>query len=266
MQHDIRRPSAKITAITTHTLGQSRGFCSMQHALNAKGAMPKLSEDGKFGSLTDSAVRRFQKMHGLSADGIVGPVTWHSLNADGSVKVIMQKALAGSLKGIGGHGGAGGNFCFPLAKRPSPDWQGGARYFGAPRGGGRRHAGCDLLAETGTPIYSIGDGSLVRGPYEFTGPWMNPPLPLTHAVEISYGDVLVRYGEIMPGSYTGGRSPRAGEKIAQVGNLRMLHFELYSSGRSTASLSGGGLYHRRSDITNPAPYLTSWVKNLPGGG
>ena len=128
------------------------------------------------------------------------------------------------------------------------------------------HAGCDLLADTGTPIYSIGDGNLVRGPYEFTGPWMKPPLPLTHAVEVSYGDVLVRYGEIMPGSYTGGRSPKAGEKIARVGNLRMLHFELYSNGRSTASLNGGGPYQRRSDITNPSPYLSSWVKNLPGGG
>lgn len=32
--------------------------------------------DGKFGSITEAAVRRFQRDHGLVPDGIVGPKTW----------------------------------------------------------------------------------------------------------------------------------------------------------------------------------------------
>lgn len=45
----------------------------------------------------------------------------------------------------------------------------------------------------------------------------------------------------------------------------MLHFELYTNSESTMPLTvkGQGLYGRRSDLTNPAPYLEKWVKNLP---
>ncbi|WP_219821309.1 peptidoglycan recognition protein family protein [Methylobacter tundripaludum] len=38
--------------------------------------------DGKFGSLTEAAVRRFQRTHGLVPDGIVGPNTWAALNGE----------------------------------------------------------------------------------------------------------------------------------------------------------------------------------------
>ena len=35
--------------------------------------------DGKFGKITESAVIDFQRVHGLAADGIVGPLTWTEL-------------------------------------------------------------------------------------------------------------------------------------------------------------------------------------------
>lgn len=35
--------------------------------------------DGKFGAKTETAVKAFQKDHGLTADGIVGPKTWEAL-------------------------------------------------------------------------------------------------------------------------------------------------------------------------------------------
>lgn len=35
--------------------------------------------DGVFGSRTNSAVREFQRVNGLSVDGIVGPITWRTL-------------------------------------------------------------------------------------------------------------------------------------------------------------------------------------------
>ncbi|MBQ9544961.1 MAG: peptidoglycan-binding protein [Clostridia bacterium] len=42
--------------------------------------VPAVAADGDFGRLTASAVRSFQELFGLSADGIVGRATWNKLN------------------------------------------------------------------------------------------------------------------------------------------------------------------------------------------
>lgn len=51
----------------------------VQDRLNAKGASPKLAEDGVYGPKSEGEVRDYQKSHNLSVDGIVGPKTWASL-------------------------------------------------------------------------------------------------------------------------------------------------------------------------------------------
>ena len=50
---------------------------SAQQQLNVKGA--SLTADGRFGSKTAGAVRRFQKANSLPADGVIGPTTWAAL-------------------------------------------------------------------------------------------------------------------------------------------------------------------------------------------
>ncbi len=49
----------------------------LQTLLNENGA--NLDADGKFGAKTEAAVKRFQELHGLTADGIVGRKTWAAL-------------------------------------------------------------------------------------------------------------------------------------------------------------------------------------------
>lgn len=225
----------------------------LQQLLNNCGIKPPLIPDGNFGLLTASAVKKFQASKRLVADGIVGNSTWSALELTNNQPHTTPTNVDTQQDTID-------NFYFPLAQRPNPDWTGGKRFFGASRPG-RLHAGCDLLGKPHTPIYAIADGTLLRGPYQFTGPKNN--LPVTDAVEIRHGKLLVRYGEIMPGSYVGGKTVRKGQVIAKIGDCKMLHFELYTDGASTASLTGGGSYKRRSDVTNPAPYLEKWVKNLP---
>ncbi len=50
---------------------------TLQNLLNQNGAT--LEVDGKFGPLTDAAVRAYQKANGLTVDGITGPITWGEL-------------------------------------------------------------------------------------------------------------------------------------------------------------------------------------------
>lgn len=42
--------------------------------------------DGRFGLNTTTLVRRFQRAHGLKADGIVGPYTWDALEKDPAIE------------------------------------------------------------------------------------------------------------------------------------------------------------------------------------
>lgn len=48
---------------------------------NTYTAVNKQTEDGIHGANMTNAVRRFQKQHGLTADGIVGPATWNKIVA-----------------------------------------------------------------------------------------------------------------------------------------------------------------------------------------
>jgi putative chitinase len=53
----------------------------LQRSLNRLGAKPALDPDGSYGSLTKSAVKEFQRLRGLSVDGIAGPKTLAAVSA-----------------------------------------------------------------------------------------------------------------------------------------------------------------------------------------
>ena len=57
----------------------------LQRGLNLLGASPKLKEDGKIGPLTTAAIKAFQVVHGLVADGLASPQT----------KAVIASAMQG---------------------------------------------------------------------------------------------------------------------------------------------------------------------------
>jgi peptidoglycan hydrolase-like protein with peptidoglycan-binding domain len=65
----------------------------LQNLLNSKlSPSPQLSADGDFGKGTEAAVRKFQSLHKLESDGVVGSATWDKLQA---------KSQAGGSSGDG---------------------------------------------------------------------------------------------------------------------------------------------------------------------
>ena len=71
---------------------------ALQQMLNKAGY--NLSVDGIFGSGTDTAVRDFQRKHGMVGDGIAGPKTWAALEKVGS----GSSGSSGSSSGSGSSG------------------------------------------------------------------------------------------------------------------------------------------------------------------
>jgi murein DD-endopeptidase MepM/ murein hydrolase activator NlpD len=145
---------------------------------------------------------------------------------------------------------------------PVPDWEMQYSYhdrpraFGSPRDGGKRkHAGCDLYAQLGSPVVAVYHGWVIRV-YEFYGK--------ADAIEVNHGvHGIIRYGEVdaLPG-IAAGMLVTAGTQIGtiaqlvELGNIHpMLHFELYS-GKATGKLTqASGDYKRRSDLLDPTSFL-----------
>jgi len=239
-----------------HRGNRSAEVRQIQELLNLAKARPHLKTDGIFGDDTDRAVRYFQSTHALQVDGKVGNHTLDALEHRSKTNTTIAPEPVATT--------GTGDFCFPLAFKPSPDWKGGSRYFGAYRTSTRLHGGCDLLAPKGTTVYAVADGTLRNGgEYTFTQKGKHFSAT-TAAIEFRHGDIVCRYGEILPGSYVGGSHVKRGQAIAKIGGLKMLHFEIYTHGSDPGTLTGTNAYHRRKDITNPSPYLDKWLSNLPG--
>ncbi len=149
---------------------------------------------------------------------------------------------------------------FPLQFIPALSYKTGARYFGAPRADGRKHAACDLIAPVGTPVLAVDRGWITAGPYPFYHG--------TFAIEVRHPGFVARYCELRgaaPGLRVGSEVLQ-GEVIGYVGRMHiesMLHFEMYS-GKEVGPLTQrkNPPFQRRGDLLDPTAYLDHWKSYL----
>lgn len=132
--------------------------------------------------------------------------------------------------------------------------------YGAPRGGGRKHGGCDLAAPVGTPVFAVDEGYVVEIGKNFKYE--------TSVVGIGHGDlyeddyIVVRYGEVDTIMVQLGTKVERGQMIAKVGKQpggTQLHLEMFRGDQTGEYLQENSLpFKRRADIIDPTPYLESW--------
>ena len=67
----------------------------LQMALNALGYNTG-AVDGQFGGQTESAVKNFQQDRGITADGIVGPLTWLNIDEADQNEPILKRGSEGN--------------------------------------------------------------------------------------------------------------------------------------------------------------------------
>jgi murein DD-endopeptidase MepM/ murein hydrolase activator NlpD len=114
---------------------------------------------------------------------------------------------------------------------------------------GTLHAGVDIAAPIGTPIYAPEGGVVLQA---------GPASGFGLALAIQHGDgTITLYGHVNQMFVTAGQVVSTGQQIAEVGNRGQstgphLHFEVHT----------GGLYVNRVD---PVPWLTTRGISLGGG-
>lgn len=214
-----------------------------------------LTPDGVAGAVTITAIEEFQRrvLRSPNPDGRVD-------RGGRTLRMLVVSARPAPTPAASRVAPGAKSMRFPMAARPTQSYKDGMRRFGANRAKGRLHAGCDLYAPVGTPIYALDEGEVIRSVYYF---YLG-----TYALEVQHPGFVARYGEItrdVPAGVKKGARVERGQRLGAVGllegiNMSMLHLELYS-GRVSGPLTvrGNKPYQRRSDLIDPASILDAAV-------
>jgi peptidoglycan hydrolase-like protein with peptidoglycan-binding domain len=187
---------------------------ALQFLLGRRGYSPG-GIDGGFGANTDSAVRRFQRASGLTADGLVGSAT--------------LRALRGGSSRRGTGTPTGPVRFFRPVRAPTGDGF-GWRW-------GRMHTGLDFPAPSGTPVGAGGVGVVKFAGWNTGG--------YGYLIVISHRLGYESWYAHLSGVYvSAGQSVVGGTRIGAVG----------STGHSTGPHLHFEVRHNGTPI-NPAPYL-----------
>ena len=90
----VKVPAAPAKPATTTAAPTSTTSASLAAAVRSLQRRLGVSVDGQFGAHTRSALKRFQKAHRLTADGIVGPATLRALGLRGATATSLGALLA----------------------------------------------------------------------------------------------------------------------------------------------------------------------------
>jgi murein DD-endopeptidase MepM/ murein hydrolase activator NlpD len=154
--------------------------------------------------------------------------------AAASAVTVAAPTVAGTLASGGGSGAVA-----PTTGRVTSCY--GSRW-------GTLHAGVDIAAPIGTPVYTPESGVVLQA---------GPASGFGLSVAVQHGDgTITLYGHVNQFFVRPGQAVGAGEQIAEVGNRGQstgphLHFEVHK----------GGLYANR---TNPVPWLSAHGISLGG--
>jgi len=243
-----RNTNAKPPVLEETDSGES--VAVIQRALGVKPAT------GYFGPLTAKAVRQFQADNGIPTTGVIATYTWGALgkeiagraaDAHAAYGTVFGPGVKDSSGGNGGNGnggngnggngnggngngggnssgGAGGNgnlFC-PVKNFYYGDG------LGAPRPGGRTHAGLDLMGKRGEPIYAIDSGTVTRSGYQSNGSLI---------LDITGSRGMYFYGHFDKILFGYGDKVQAGDLIGYMGDTGSpgavhLHLEVRPNGWS----------------------------------
>ena len=204
----------------------SRGttVITLQKDLQAVGLGPYGGADGVYGAATANSVKQFQQRNGLPATGIYDKATAAKLTAAAADARNSPPTPNGNPSGTNSNGTVT-LAVFPTSRRCTF-----IDSFGAPRSGGRSHAGVDIIAPRGTPVYAV--QSTVIWKKSSSGVLSGNALWLAAADGTYF--FYAHLDSFAPG-ISQGVSVRAGDLIGFVGStgnagIPHLHFEVHPRG------------------------------------
>lgn len=259
-------------------LGQrSDDVRALQNALIAAGTAVRGGADGVFGNATATAVRAFQQRRGLATTGAIDLHTAALLGLNdpsgSATGTTTAPAPTAPTTTAPVSSAPTTTIAVPPATMTVFPVQGPCWFtdtWMAPRSGGRRHEGVDIIAKTGNLLYAVTDGTITRQFFDRPGSLGGNALRLTAAdgTYFHYAHLSAFADGIAVGS-----TVVAGQLIGYVGSTGSsstphLHFEYHPGGGVAVNpfpaVKAINACRVTTPLPQPAPITTSTSTTIAG--